>query len=55
MYLFVRSVSTCFLSFFVRVLQDGDWLILGSDGLYDNMYDAELVEIVVREGVLTVF
>jgi len=26
-------------------LQDGDWLIFGSDGLYDNMYDEELVQI----------
>jgi len=26
-------------------VQEGDWIVLASDGLYDNMYDEELVQI----------
>jgi serine/threonine protein phosphatase PrpC len=32
----------------VCALQEGDWIVLASDGLYDNMYDEELVQILVR-------
>lgn len=29
-------------------VKDGDWLILGSDGLFDNMYDEEIAALQVR-------
>jgi len=28
-------------------VKDGDWLILGSDGLFDNMYDEEIAALQV--------